>query len=161
MSDSPTLAQRFWANVNRRSADECWEWRGSISDTGYGQIAVRTSVPRSTHRVSWELHFGPIPDGMCVLHRCDNRPCVNPDHLFLGTRADNVADRIAKGRPHGKENGRGVTRGSAHHKAKLTEADVARIRQSNASVQHLASFYGVSTAAIRHVLTRKSWRHVP
>lgn len=94
------LSDRFWAKVDR-NPDGCWLWTGSKSSHGYGQLFSMVGGHRAvlhTHRISWELHNGPIPDGLWVLHRCDVRPCVRPDHLFLGTRQDNTDDMMAKGR---------------------------------------------------------------
>jgi len=90
------LCDRFWPNVEKRPSG-CWFWTGARKHTGYGQIWVVNSA-KTAHRISWILHNGPIPTGLCVLHKCDNPPCVNPDHLFLGTRADNNLDCVAKGR---------------------------------------------------------------
>ena len=78
---------------------ECWEWRGLRDKHGYG----RKGPYKTTHRLAWEWANGPVPAGMCVLHRCDNPPCCNPDHLFLGTQADNLADMVAKGRHHNQK----------------------------------------------------------
>jgi len=92
-----SAADRFWEKVD--TSRECWEWTGSKRPLGYGQMGIPgTNRPVGAHRISWELHFGPIPDDMFVCHRCDNPKCVRPDHLFLGTPTDNVRDMVAKGR---------------------------------------------------------------
>ena len=98
----PETRCRFWSKV--RKGDGCWEWAGCRSK-GYGKIALglESGLPKGkrvvkAHRVSWLIHFGPIPDGLFVCHRCDNPPCVRPDHLYLGTCADNSRDMIRKGR---------------------------------------------------------------
>ena len=121
------------------------------------QISAIPDARRSflAHRVSWELANGPIPSGMCVLHRCDNPPCVNPVHLFLGTQHDNVIDMIAKGRKN-------PACGENHGRAKLTAAAVREIRERGLteSQQSLARLHGVSQVAISHVLLRKSWKHL-
>lgn len=92
-------ADRFWKWVQK--GDGCWLWTGRISPTGYGLFDWYRSVrshPRLAHRMMYTLSVGPIPEGLCVLHRCDNPPCVNPAHLFIGTQQDNMADKVAKGR---------------------------------------------------------------
>ena len=102
MAQRGTLRERFWRYV--RMTPYCWEWTASKRKNGYGQITARAGESLTAHRVSWELHFGPIPAGLCVMHRCDNRLCVNPAHLSLGSYLDNNRDMIAKGRfrPRGK-----------------------------------------------------------
>lgn len=101
-----TLAARYWAKVAKDGPTlvpelgRCWRWTASTTSFGYGQLnpGWRNAAPVRAHRVSWEIHNGPIPAGLDVLHRCDNPPCSNPDHLFLGTALDNMRDMIAKGR---------------------------------------------------------------
>lgn len=89
----------FWAKVIK--GDGCWEWVGGVTSAGYGSFCADGEFINA-HRFSWKLHFGPIPDGKHVLHKCDNRRCVRPVHLFLGTNDDNIRDRISKGRPGGR-----------------------------------------------------------
>jgi hypothetical protein len=95
------LHERLWRKVDKRGPDECWPWTAGSNKTGYGTIqAEDKSRPFLVHRVAYEAVTGPIPAGMCVLHRCDNPACCNPAHLWLGTQLDNIADMNAKGR-HG------------------------------------------------------------
>ena len=95
--------KKFWSRVRRKESDKCWDWTGSLrSPRGYGQIKIKGKT-KAAHRVSWEIKNGPIPAGdmkgtMCVLHHCDNKKCVNPEHLFVGSQKDNVADMYSKGR---------------------------------------------------------------
>lgn len=154
-------SERFWNQVSKTS--ECWEWTSAALKNGYGSITIQgpaktgKSIRQLAHRFSWELHFGPIPAGMLVCHKCDNRKCVRPDHLFLGTHADNGADMVAKGRSANRS-------GSKNTRAKLTEEAVKAIRAefngSHGQVLALARRFGVVHAVISNILSRKSWSHV-
>lgn len=155
-----TLTKRFWAKVDKTG--DCWEWRGRNSRYGYGRISLRLrTVGKANrdlfaHRVAWELTYGPIPSGLCVLHRCDNRLCVRPDHLFLGTRTDNAADRQSKGRTR-----TGHLYGEKSTVAKLTAEQVRTIRRRYAeesiSYKQLAREFQVDQSQIAHIVTRKQW----
>ena len=88
---------RFWSFVERSNNRKCWNWKGGINSTGRGIFWLKNSTPKA-HRVSWMINVGKIPNSLCILHKCDNGMCVNPKHLFLGTRKDNTHDMIKKGR---------------------------------------------------------------
>lgn len=149
-----SLSDRFWARVVKGGG--CWEWQGPVRENGYAQIWVRERQKQvKAHRVSWEIHFGPIPEGLWVCHRCDNRRCVRPDHLFLGTRTDNTDDMKNKGR---------ADHGERRHTAKLTEAIVSQIRHRYARgtiARVLAAEFGVRIDSIYKVIHRQTWQHVP
>ena len=150
--------ERFWSKVDVRGEDECWEWVGANA-MGYGQITIKNKH-YGVHRVSWFLHNGEIPEhnsahGMCVCHTCDNRKCVNPSHMFLGTQQENVKDMRDKGREAEGEN---------HGSHKLTEKEVIEIREKyipyKYTMRQLAKEYGVKTSAIHSVLHYETWKHV-
>lgn len=143
---------RFWTKV--WITKKCWLWIGSANPNGYGKIKIRNKQ-LSTHRVSYEINVGPIKDGLHVLHKCDNRRCVRPDHLFLGTPLDNVRDALQKGRM-GKK---GVNRGESHPKAKLTEKKVLEIRQmlKTVKIKDIAKKMGVKRTAIYNIRDGISW----
>jgi hypothetical protein len=133
---------------------KCWNWTAAKYMTGYGHFSYGGSG-KPAHRVSYELHNGPIPVGFLVCHRCDNRACINPDHLFLGTPADNTADMMSKKRnrhPRGPDAGRAI----------LTEADVLAIRSDTKSTQKaLGEQFGIGPRQIGYIRARKSWAHLP
>lgn len=145
-----SLRQRLkdYTIVNK---DGCWIWQKAKMKVGYGKISNgKKWIP--THRASWIAFHGPIPDGMCVLHRCDVRDCANPEHLFLGTKSDNAHDRDKKGR---------TSRGEDHHKAKLTELQVVEILSNlHKSTNYLADQYGVSAALISRIRHGSAWKHI-
>ena len=169
--------QRFWSKTKLALMPRpgmptpCLEWTASRRDAGkYGQFGI-DGKSYSTHRIAWEIENGKIPDGLCVLHRCDNPICVRPDHLFVGTNSDNSADMVAKGRqntPHGPRHGTHThpeshARGSEHPNAKLNETTVVRIfalRSSGRTQQAIADEFGVSQSLIHRVLFGKRWAHV-
>ena len=147
--------ERFWEKVQR--SDSCWEWTGCRLRSGYGQIKWGDKIRRA-HRVSWEIHFGPIPDGLWVLHHCDNPPCVRPDHLYLGTLVDNAQDCVRRGRHY---HWRG--QGEGHPMARLTEGQVLEIRRQreNGLSGHLiARAFGLSKTQVYDIINRKSWAHL-
>lgn len=149
-----SLEDRFHAYVDKAGDGGCWVWVGSHDANGYGRLNVN-NVPILAHRLAWRLYRSEISPEQHVLHRCDNPPCVNPDHLFLGDQAANNADMMAKDRFHP-----GVSRGEDHGCAKLTEAEVKAIRTSKSTPAELAHQYGVSRRTVRDILAMRSWRHL-
>jgi hypothetical protein len=147
------IAERIWQKIVRGNG--CWEWTGTRYPNGYGSCASgKRGRNDYAHRVVWRLTFGRIPDGLRVLHHCDNPPCCRPDHLFLGTDADNVADKVAKGRQ---------LKGEQITGARLRATQIPDIRQRLAEGEpmHLiAADCGVSRGAIQDIALNKTWRHV-
>jgi hypothetical protein len=155
-----SVAERFSTKFYRGEDGDCWEWRGSRNADGYGILHAGQGPGKflRAHRVSWEVHCGHIPGGLSVLHRCDNPPCVNPAHLYVGTQQQNVIDRA--NRKRGKENRQD---GSANDNAKLTEADVIAIRELVAfgfSQAAVARSFGIRQAQVSRIHLRQSWRHL-
>lgn len=153
--------QRFWKKVDIRGEGDCWNWKAGLTHNGYGDFRYRYKHWRA-HRFAWTVTNSPIPNGLWVLHRCDNRACCNPAHCFLGTNADNMADKCAKGR-QSKGESNSHMRGEKHHGAKLTEMDVREIRnrrQAGESQKSIASGYGIKPRSISSIFHRRSWRHV-
>jgi len=150
---------RFLSKINIDSETRCWNWLSAIKSDGYGQFWYnRTTV--LPHRLSYEHFVGNIPSGLFVCHVCDNRCCVNPEHLWLGTAEDNRIDMINKGRElhrHGED----------HCNSKLTEEDVGVIRHMydnkerfNVTQQSLADLFGVCSMTINEIVRRKNWKHI-
>lgn len=147
-----SLQERFDGYVDK--SGDCWLWTNYRDKNGYGRLNINNR-PILAHRISWELHCGEITPEEHVLHRCDNPPCVNPAHLFLGDQVANNADMMAKGRFNP-----GVSKGSAHGCAKLNEEQVLKIRASSTHSQELADHYGVSRTTINDIRARRIWRHI-
>jgi hypothetical protein len=150
------IEDRFFACIGPTTSTGCILWLGSCGGGGYGRISesVRGENAIPAHRFSYEFFRGPIPDGLQVCHTCDNPPCINPEHLFLGTAADNAADKVAKNRQD---------RGEQIPWSVLTEESVRHIRVRRAAgdtLQSLADQFGCTLQNIARIVARKTWRHV-
>ncbi len=144
-----TASERL-AELSVTEESGCIRFTGHLDGEGYGRIMV-ARVKYMAHRLSYSLNKGPIPDGYVVRHKCDNPSCINPEHLEVGTQADNIADKVSRGRQ---------ARGSGAGRAILTEESVREIRSSPLKVSELSTLYGVSVVSIRNILRRKTWQHV-
>lgn len=143
---------KFWAKVNK--TDDCWEWTASTA-SGYGQYGYKLGKWDykiiQAHRYSWILHNGAIPKDLHVCHHCDNRKCVRPEHLFLGTRNENMADMVSKGRSN---------QGERHPLARITAQDAREIFVSDLPKQKLAERYGIIPAHVVQIQTFRRWQSV-
>lgn len=149
----PTKEERFWRKVKKMDSG-CWEWQGSRHPSGHGYtVSATKSRVTYAHRRAWELTRGSIPDGLCVCHHCDNPPCVNPAHLFLGTHAENLADAARKGR---------TCRGEQAPGHILTEQNVRDIRSAHPGISNrvLAWRFGICTSAVSPIRRGLRWKHV-
>lgn len=151
------ILDTFFSRIGTRTEAGCIPWTGSVNDRGYGiinSVLVPAGTKRASH-VAYELFYGPVPKELCVCHRCDNPICVAPSHLFVGTKAENIADKVAKGRQ---------ARGERNGKVLLTEDKVRDIRNRyegrNESARQLAREYGVSFSCVQDIVYRKTWKHV-
>jgi hypothetical protein len=151
------ILARFWSRVNKNGPihpiyGQCWTWTGLLSDKGYGRLGGFGN----THRISWRIHYGEIPNGLHVCHKCDIPNCVNPDHLFIGTNADNVKDKVSKNRQSKGED----------HNSKLTEHEVLEIRRRCKprdpinGLHALAREFGVAEPVIWNIVHGNRWKHL-
>lgn len=150
-------AERFWSKVDRQNPDECWEWQAARMPDGYGAFGRTGSGSGSVraHRWSYENAYGAIPEGMHICHHCDNPPCVNPAHLFVGTRNDNMRDMVAKGRSR---------KGERHNQVQLTESQVLEIRREWAAggqtQTQIAVRFNTNKANVSQIVRGKKWQHL-
>lgn len=164
---------RFLSMVDSGSPDQCWTWKGKSTPDGYGKFYVRLHGKEKlfrTHRVAFFIHNGGIPDGLHVLHKCDVPPCCNPNHLWAGTHAQNMADKVMKGRQFLSgahpfhEHPERAPRGSDNGNSKLTYDDIVRIRERLAmgiGCTQLAKEFSVDRTNIYFIVKKMTWKHVP
>ena len=131
----------------RVSSNGCWEWKGTILKSGYGEMSIKNRK-MLVHRLSYTLYYGTIPNGLFVCHRCDNRKCLNPAHLFLGTNKDNVDDMVSKGRQ---------ARGTRQGNSKLSDSEVLAIYKDTRSQRAIAIAYGVCQKHVSYIKSGKQW----
>jgi hypothetical protein len=150
-ADAQEIEPRFWPKVDRRGPNECWLWQSSRS-RGYGTIFA-WGRPQYAHRIAYALQRGPVPAGVQVLHTCDNPPCCNPSHLFLGTQLDNMRDRNSKGRAN-------VARGERAGTATLTNEQALAIYSASGLYREIAAAFSTTVAVVGKIKHGKTWRHV-
>jgi len=155
------IQQRIEKKIEKIPESGCWIWTGTLGHFGYGVLKF-DKKNHYVHRLSYSSCFGEIPEGMCVLHRCDIPSCVNPHHLFLGTRRDNNLDMKKKGRDKrvGRPTGIEGLRGESCPTVKLREEDVVSIRSSDLSTMDLAVKFGVSQSNVYQIINRITWKHI-
>ena len=144
--------KRFWSKVDKTDPNSCWIWTAYIGPRGYGRVGWKGSPTARAHRVAYEITFGPIPKGMIIMHTCDNKKCVNPAHLSLGTQLDNMRDAAIK-----------EPVGSYNKQSKLTKEEVKEIRtlaKSGIAQKEIAKRYSMSQSTISDIVNQKIWKHV-
>lgn len=148
MRKKKSITERFWSKVQVGGEDECWEWTGAKNPDGYGNFNFHGKFDKA-HRISYILSVGIVSKGLCVCHKCDNRSCCNPKHLWLGTHIENMIDMAIKKRAWG---------------TKLNESQVIEIRNKyrrGFGTLELQREFGVSSAQVRRIANREAWKHVP
>lgn len=152
------MLQRFWPKINKTKT--CWNWTAARCHFGYGRVGINRNGLKTTtkaSRISWEFHNGNIPNGLCVLHKCDNPSCVRPSHLFLGSRLDNAIDRGNKGRTK-----TGYVPGSLCGTSKILEKDsikMRELRKQGLSYPKIAARFDLSYAQTRRTILGINWKH--
>lgn len=154
------IANRFWSYVEK--SDDCWIWTGGSFGGRYGQFRIGKKKIRA-HRFSWLLAGNEIPDGMILCHKCDNVKCVRPDHLFVGTHADNAKDREEKGRGAGNRFARIGLKGTDNPASKINEAvviSIRRLKEKGYSLKAIAERHDLSKSQVSNILKNRNWTHV-
>lgn len=155
------VSARFWAKVRFKTGTACWEWQGALDTGGYGVFTPVSGRLVKAHRFAWELECGAIAGSLMVCHRCDNRRCVRPDHLFLGTALDNLQDASAKGRLSYSPERRATRRGESNPNAKMTweKARAIRARRTaGASFRQLMEEFEASMGTITSIVYGETWK---
>ena len=146
--------RRLWSKINILSDDKCWEWQGAKTTAGYGVIRINYEL-NYAHRLAWMLkNKAEIPKKGVICHRCDNPSCCNPNHLFLGTQADNIRDAAKKDR---------MPKGEVHHMSSISKDDVRHIRYlgyTNMSKKKIGEKFGISRQAVTDILCKRTWGHI-
>lgn len=150
--------ERILTNIEINKETQCWNWQKCKNDKGYGWIGL-SGTKILAHRYSYQVFVGEISDGLCVLHKCDNPACVNPDHLFLGTLKDNAVDKVNKGRAY-----TGCHQGELHPSCKLKTSQVIEIRNlyksGNFTQKELANKYSLSQSHVADIINKRKWGHI-
>lgn len=161
---SDTLQNRFFSKVLLGSKEDCWLWLANKNNKGYGMIRAGGLAPKVlAHRVSYEIFKGKIPDGLVVMHSCDNPSCVNPSHLSAGTMLENTQDMIKKGRKVvgvNPDNKPPSFRGAAHPRAKISEETAREIKNSKERRSELIKRLGVTTSTVKSIKSGRTWKHL-
>ena len=157
MSSSSKYQAYIAARCKVNATTGCWDWQLGKTKTGYGAVRKNPHKLATAHRMAYYAFIGELVPGMCICHTCDNRLCVNPAHLVQATPKWNMLDKVAKGRVNATPN---MPKGTAHHSAKLSDADIKAIRASSKTQVQLAKEYRVTQSAISRIKSNSIWRHV-